>query len=382
MIELYLTLVDSDKNRDKLSELYDKYRSEIQPEADKICQVGGLFIIGTERHESRRIDNQLRGRSGRQGDPGESRFFLSLEDDLMRLFGSERIIGMVDRLGLDDDQPIEASILSNSIENAQKQLENNNFNRRKNVLTYDDVMNQQRKIIYEQRKEVLDGADLHEKIMGMMDETIEQAVMQNMNPETPEEWNFDALRSRFFGTLCTKDDFRYSDEDLESITPDDVLEMLTERAEKLYDEKEKQFGSDQLREVERVILLKNVDSKWMDHLDAMDDLKESIGLNVYAQRNPVTEYRIQSADLFDAMIASIREDTVRMLLSAMPVSQNGPIKRVEVAKVTGEGFAGGPAPKKKPTVVKKAAQVGRNDPCPCGSGKKYKKCCGINADAE
>ena len=363
-------------------ELYDKYRSEIQPEADKICQVGGLFIIGTERHESRRIDNQLRGRSGRQGDPGESRFFLSLEDDLMRLFGSERIIGMVDRLGLDDDQPIEASILSNSIENAQKQLENNNFNRRKNVLTYDDVMNQQRKIIYEQRKEVLDGADLHEKIMGMMDETIEQAVMQNMNPETPEEWNFDALRSRFFGTLCTKDDFRYSDEDLESITPDDVLEMLTERAEKLYDEKEKQFGSDQLREVERVILLKNVDSKWMDHLDAMDDLKESIGLNVYAQRNPVTEYRIQSADLFDAMIASIREDTVRMLLSAMPVSQNGPIKRVEVAKVTGEGFAGGPAPKKKPTVVKKAAQVGRNDPCPCGSGKKYKKCCGINADAE
>ena len=367
--------------RKVFKELFEKYRKQIEPEAKKICELGGLFIIGTERHESRRIDNQLRGRSGRQGDPGESRFFLSLDDDLMRLFGSERIMNMVERLGLDEDQPIEASILSNSIENAQKQLEDNNFNRRKNVLMYDDVMNQQRTIIYDQRKEVLDGADLHEKIIDMIKQTVSQAVLTHMNPETPDSWDFDGLRTYFYGTLCCDGDFRYTDAEQNGITTEYITDMLTERALKLYEKKESEFGTEQFREVERVLLLKNVDSKWMNHLEAMDDLKESVGLNAYAQRNPINEYRIQGADLFDEMISSIREDTVRAILSVVPAEKR-PIRRVEVAKITGEGFAGGPAPKKRVVVVKKSEKVGRNDPCPCGSGKKYKKCCGMNANNE
>ncbi len=355
--------------------LFEKYKKEIEPEAQKIREAGGLFIIGTERHESRRIDNQLRGRSGRQGDPGESRFFLSLEDDLMRLFGSERILGMVERLGLEENQPIEARILSNSIEDAQKRLEDNNFSRRKHVLSYDDIMNQQRALIYRQRREVLDGVDLKDTITEMIQSVIEGQVAQNLNPATPEDWNFDAIRTYFMGTLCKEDDFRY-DEDT-AVSPDEITEMLLDRAKALYAEKESIFGMEQMREIERVVLLRNVDSKWMEHLDAMEDLKGSIGLNAYAQRNPISEYRILSADLFDEMNASIREDTVRMLLSVQQRRQE--IKRVEVAKVKSEGFAGsGEAVKKKPVVIKKAERVGRNDPCPCGSGKKYKKCCGAN----
>ncbi len=361
-------------------ELYEKYRVEIEPEAEKIKAAGGLFIIGTERHESRRIDNQLRGRSGRQGDPGESRFFLSLEDDLMRLFGSERIIGMVERLGLEEDQPIEARLLSNSIETAQKQLEGNNFARRKNVISYDDIMNQQRTIIYKQRKDVLDGVDLKEKMLGMIEDVVTDKVGICINPETPEEWSFDELKSYFRGTLCTDSDFNYTEDELKNVTPGEVEDMLLKRAEKLYAEKEAEFGSEQLREIERVVLLRNVDAKWMEHLDAMDDLKGSVGLNAYAQRNPISEYRIASADMFDEMIASIREDTVRMLLSVQQRKQE--IKRVEVAKVTNEGFVGGEPVKKKPVVLKKSEKVGRNDPCPCGSGKKYKKCCGANDTAE
>ena len=354
-------------------ELFNKYKEQIAPEAKKICELGGLFIIGTERHESRRIDNQLRGRSGRQGDPGESRFFLALDDDLMRLFGSERILGMVERLGLEDDQPIEARILSNSIENAQKQLEDNNFARRKNVLTYDDVMNQQRTVIYKQRMEVLDGMDLHDEILGMIDRTINEAVDANLSAEDPEHWNFDELRNRFFGLLCSNDDFRYTEEELNGISIEYIKDLLLDRAHKLYDSKEELFGHDQLREIERVILLRNVDSKWMEQLDAMDDLKNSIGLNAYAQRNPINEYRIAGADMFDAMIAEIREDTVRMLLSVRPKEKTA--QRVSVAKVTGEGFSGAPV-KKRTVVVNKSKKIGRNDPCPCGSGKKYKKCCG------
>ena len=357
-------------------ELFDKYKREIEPEAEKIKAAGGLFIIGTERHESRRIDNQLRGRSGRQGDPGESRFFLSLDDDLMRLFGSERILGMVERLGLEDDQPIEAKILSNSIENAQKQLEDNNFARRKNVLSYDDVMNQQRTVIYKQRREVLDGCDLHDKMSDMISTVVADEVHLCVNPEAPHDWKFDELRNYFLGTLCNDNDFRYTDEELQNVVPADIQEELEKRAQALYAEKEKIFGSEQMREIERVLLLRNVDEKWMDHLEAMEDLKGSIGLNAYAQRNPISEYRIAAADMFDAMIASIREDTVRMLLSVQPRRQE--IKRVEVAKVTGESFEGAGPVKKKPVVLKKAQKVGRNDPCPCGSGKKYKKCCGIN----
>ena len=357
-------------------ELFDRYKREIEPEAEKIKAAGGLFIIGTERHESRRIDNQLRGRSGRQGDPGESRFFLSLDDDLMRLFGSERILGMVERLGLEDDQPIEARILSNSIENAQKQLEDNNFARRKNVLSYDDVMNQQRTVIYKQRREVLDGCDLHDKMTDMITTVVDDEVNLCVNPEAPNDWKFDELRNYFLGTLCSDGDFRYTDEELSNVVPDDIKEELEKRAERLYAEKEKIFGTEQMREIERVLLLRNVDEKWMDHLEAMEDLKGSVGLNAYAQRNPISEYRIAAADMFDAMIASIREDTVRMLLSVQPRRQE--IKRVEVAKVTGASFEGAGPIKKKPVVLKKAQKVGRNDPCPCGSGKKYKKCCGIN----
>ena len=357
--------------------LFDKYKQEIEPEAKKIREAGGLFIIGTERHESRRIDNQLRGRSGRQGDPGESRFFLSLDDDLMRLFGSERILGMVERLGLEDDQPIEARILSNSIEDAQRRLEDNNFARRKHVISYDDIMNQQRSLIYQQRREVLDGHDMKDQIISMVDSVIESQVATCLNPATPNDWDFNALRNYFMGTLCSDSDFRYTDEEAENVSPSDVEEMLKERAANLYAEKERLFGEEQMREIERVVLLRNVDAKWMDHLDAMEDLKGSVGLNAYAQRNPISEYRILSADLFDEMTALIREDTVRMILSVQPRKQE--IKRVEVAKVTNEGFVGSGEPvKKKPVVLKKAERVGRNDPCPCGSGKKYKKCCGIN----
>ncbi len=356
-------------------QLFDKYKKEIEPEAEQIKAAGGLFIIGTERHESRRIDNQLRGRSGRQGDPGESKFFLSFEDELMRLFGSDRILGMVERLGLEDDQPISASILSNSIEDAQKRLEGNNFARRKHVLAYDDIMNQQRTIIYDQRREVLDGADMHDKIKAMIEQVIEEKVSLCLDPEHPENWSFDELKTYFMGTLCSPNDFDYTDEQMSDLSSDEVEELLLDRAEKLYSEKEEIFGSEQMREIERVILLQNVDSKWMEHLDAMDDLKGGIGLNAYAQRNPISEYRIASADMFDEMTASIREDTVRMILSVQPRRE---IKRVEVAKVTNEGFAGSGEPvKKKPVVIKKAERVGRNDPCPCGSGKKYKKCCGM-----
>jgi len=378
--------------RQVFRELYEKYQTEIKPEAEKVCAAGGLFVIGTERHESRRIDNQLRGRSGRQGDPGESRFFLSLEDDLMRLFGSERIIGMVVRLGLKDDEPIDAKILSGSIESAQKRLEDNNFERRKNVLAYDDVMNQQRSLIYKQRGEVLDGGDMSEKLRNMMQETIEETVAQYLHEEDSSIWDVDGLRNRYMGLLCSENDFRVlsgsPDESRESIRS-----TLLERAEKLYKFKEDLFGAEQFREVERVVLLRNVDQKWMAHLEAMDSLMESIGLQAYAQRNPISEYRIQGADLFDEMIREIRDDTVRMLLSVMPKAQA--VKRVQVIRETGDNSAsvpargpvmqrtGSPQAKQLPakamvnggTVINKN-KVGRNDPCPCGSGKKYKKCCG------
>ncbi len=363
------------------NDLFKKYKEQIAPEAKKICELGGLFIVGTERHESRRIDNQLRGRSGRQGDPGESRFYLSFEDDLMRLFGSERILGMVEKLGLEEDQQIDAQILSNSLENAQKKLESINFERRKHVLTYDDVMNQQRAVIYTQRQEVLDGNDLKPKIQKMMTQTIEHAVHSFTTAEVADDWNYDGLRTYFFGTLCRAEDFHYTSDEFNMLKREDLVKVLQERCDALYAAKEEQFGSEQMREIERVVLLKNVDSKWMDHLDAMDELKGNIRLQAYAHRNPVTEFRLQSGDMFDEMIASIREDTTRTLLSIIPRADQE-IKREKVAKATSEGFEGGetvssntaaPAPRKAD-----GTKVGRNDPCPCGSGKKYKKCCGFN----
>ena len=365
-------------------ELYKKYQDEIKPEAKKVCDAGGLFVIGTERHESRRIDNQLRGRSGRQGDPGESRFFLSFEDDLMRLFGSERVIGIVDRLGLGEDDPIDAKILSNTIENAQKRLEGDNFNRRKQVLEYDDVMNQQRSLIYSQRKEVLDGEDISDKIKQMITSTISDTVDAYTAGEDSSTWDIEAIRQKYFGLICTEDDFKD-----DGVTPEEIKKTLLDRAMELYHDKEENvFGPEQMREVERAVLLRNVDMKWMDHLEAMDSLMETVGLQAYAQRKPIAEYRIAGADLFDEMVTMIRDDTARMILSVMPASKQ--IKRVEVAKPVREGFAGAPAaapsaagpvakpqqPPVKSTPIRAAKKVGRNDPCPCGSGKKYKNCCG------
>lgn len=373
--------------RKTFRELYTKYKAQIEPEAKKVKEAGGLFILGTERHESRRIDNQLRGRSGRQGDPGESRFYISLEDDLMRLFGSDRILNVVDKLGLEDDTPINARILSNSIETAQKRIEDNNFKRRKNVLTYDDVMNQQRNIIYKQRQAVLNGEDLSLTILGMIKATIEESVNAVTVNENPAEWNFDTLRSQYLGFLCHEDDFRYSDDDKKHLKKDEIADMLSNRAEGLYKEKEELFGAERFREVERAVLLQNVDRMWMEHIDAMEDLKESVGLQAYAQRDPINEYRIRGADMFDAMVADIRERTVRMMLSIRPVSENKQVRRVQVAKPLIEGFEGGRVPQKKltrqgPAPIRSVKRPGPNDPCPCGSGKKFKKCCGAGSGAE
>ncbi|MBR2474273.1 MAG: preprotein translocase subunit SecA [Clostridia bacterium] len=352
-------------------ELYERHKAVIEPLAEQVKEAGGLFIVGTERHESRRIDNQLRGRAGRQGDPGESRFFIALEDDLMRLFGSERVIGMVQKLGIGDDA-IEAGILSGAIEKAQRQLEGHNFQRRKNVLSYDDIMNEQRKIIYKQRDEVLDGADLSEKIKGMIESTIKGAVSELLPEDEREAWRLDELRARFLGLLCGINDFKYSEEELEEIEPSDIEAELLNRAEKLYNQKQELFGEN-LKEVERVILLKNVDSKWIDHIDAVDDIKGGIGLHAYAQRNPINEFRIVSADMFDEMINDIKVSTVKQLLSAVPAAT---IERREVAKVTGDNFTDpSKAEKKRPTVNKQNG-VAKNAPCPCGSGKKFKRCCG------
>lgn len=345
------------------------FKEEIAPEAEKVRAAGGLFILGTERHESRRIDNQLRGRAGRQGDPGESRFFLSLEDDLLRLFGSDRIKGMVERLGLPDDQPIDAKILSGTIENAQKRLEGENFNRRKNVLDYDDVMNQQRNIIYGERRRVLDGEDISETIKKMIDSSIADGIAASVDGESGK-LSLEAVRKNLFW-LVAPDDFSEGEPSAENVSS-----FLAERAHSVYEKQQEIFGEN-IRELERVALLRSVDKHWMEHLDAMDDLRGGIGLAAYAQRNPLNEYRIAAGDMFDSMIDEIRVDTVRMVLFSRPVQQ---IKRVQLAKQQQAAAAavGGETDKKRPVVKKTSEKVGRNDPCPCGSGKKYKKCCGAD----
>ena len=367
--------------------LYRKYKEEIAPEAEKVKEAGGLFILGTERHESRRIDNQLRGRSGRQGDPGESRFFLSLQDDLMRLFGSERVEGVINALGIDEDTPIDAKILSNTIEGAQKRIEDQNFKRRKYVLSYDDVMNQQRTVIYKQRREVLDGEDVSEKIKSMIRTTIGETVERATSGEEPSDWNFGVIRNEYNGLLCSDEDFRYTAEELPKLQRKDLIDELCRRAETLYASKEALFGAEAFREVERAVLLQSVDRSWMEHIEAMDALKESINLQSYAQRDPVVEYRMQGADMFDEMVNEIRDRTVRMILAIFPKAPE--VSRVEVAKPITAGFEGAPGSSKTRVTVKKTSEpkgtpvvkgqkVGRNDPCPCGSGKKYKKCCGAN----
>ena len=351
-------------------ELYAHYRREIEPEAERVRAAGGLFILGTERHESRRIDNQLRGRSGRQGDPGESRFYLSLEDDLMRLFGADRIGNLVARLGLDENTPINAGILSGSIESAQGRIEAQNFGRRKSVLEYDDVMNQQRTLIYKQRRDVLDGEDLSETITGMITDSIAASVAALTAGDEPR---LDELRQKYLGWLTTPTSFTAGNE-----TPEEITEALTERAMSLYREKETLFGRERLREIERIILLRNVDSRWMEHIDAMDELKGLVGLNSYAQRSPIAEYRLIGADMFDDMIEEIREGTVRTLLTAVPASQ--PMQRVQLARPTVAALAGQkPTPSRpaSPTPARRDKRIDRNAPCPCGSGKKYKNCCGL-----
>ncbi len=349
-----------------------KYKDEIKEEADKVRAVGGLFILGTERHESRRIDNQLRGRAGRQGDPGETRFFLSLEDDIMRLFGSERVMGMMEKLGVDEDTPIEQKMLSGAIENAQRQVESRNFQSRKSVLEYDDVMNTQRKVIYEQRRQVLDGEDLAQNIQNMIRSVITSALEGHMGEQknmNAESW--EAAVHPFRGVFLRGDELRYADEDLASLSLEDLTEQVCQRAYDVYAQKEAAYTAPIMRELERVIMLRVVDEYWMDHIDAMQELRQGIGLRAYGQTDPVVEYKREGYEMFEAMVAAIQEETVRRLF-LVRIQPNATVQRERVAKVTGESGGGDGTVAKKP--VKKTMKIGRNDPCPCGSGKKWKKC--------
>ncbi len=358
--------------RKRFEELKAGFEKEINVEAERVRNAGGLFILGTERHESRRIDNQLRGRAGRQGDPGESRFFLSMQDDLMRLFGADRILGVVDALKMPEDQPIDASILSNSIENAQKRIEGGNADRRERVLQYDDVMNIQRERIYKDRRAVLDGDDISDKIKKMIENYIEEVVDSCTQSDVPDDWFFDGLRNSFRNTLCDDTDFRYSQSELADLTPEDIKDLLNKRADEVLKKQEELFTPEVFREVERAVLLRNVDMNWVEHIDAMDDLKDSVGLNAYAQRNPVTEYKIQGEAMYNEMVSSICAGTARLILSVKP--RENAVERKQVLNGNAAMQTDGKQ-KVKPTPVKKAEKVGPNDPCPCGSGRKYKKCC-------
>ena len=355
--------------RKTFQELEAKYKSEIKEEADKVREAGGLFILGTERHDSRRIDNQLRGRSGRQGDPGESQFYLSCEDDLMRLFGGERMQMMMGRLSDDENMPIESKMISRTVESSQKKVEGRNFGIRKNTLQYDDVMNRQRQLIYQQRDQVLDGIDLSDKILSMLDTNIEENVKNYFAGDNKADWNVEGLKEKYKGWLTTDDDF----EDSELLSVDEAIEMLTERGHKVLEEKRGLLGDEMFQDFERMVLLRNVDTLWMDHIDAMDDLKQGIGLRAYAQQDPVVAFRMESYDMFDEMTATIRENTVRMMLTFMP-RRHEDVERKAVAKVTATSSGGDDTVKSSP--VRKGKKIGPNDPCPCGSGKKYKKCCG------
>ena len=351
-------------------DLYKRFKEEIAPRAEEAKNAGGLYIIGTERHESRRIDNQLRGRSGRQGDPGETRFYISLEDDLMRLFGGDRLQSLMDTLKIEEDMPIDAKLISSSIESAQRKVEGRNFEMRKNVLKFDDVMNKQREIIYGQRSKVLEGEDLKEDIAKMREESVRKTVDTYLaSDEDRENWNLGGLRDYYRGWLLTDGDLRYSDEEFAKLTKEDVYNAVLERMEGLYAFREKEFGEENMRELERVCLLRNVDLKWMDHIDDMSDLKQGMYLRGYGQHDPVVEYRIEGFEMFDSMIEAIREDTVKMLLTVRRRAEEP--KREQVAVPMEAGGDG--TVQQRPAAKKK---VGRNDPCPCGSGKKYKHCCG------
>ena len=358
--------------RKRFEELCEEFTPEVKREAEIVRNAGGLFIIGTERHESRRIDNQLRGRAGRQGDPGASRFFLSLEDDLMRIFGGDRVQNLMDSLGLDEDVPIENKLITNTIESAQKKLEASNFAIRKQVLQYDDVMNQQREIIYKQRQMVLDGEDISGKLHEMMRQAIDDACTNYLNGETADDWDFAGLRRHFMNWLCLPTDFNYTTEQLGDLTKEGIADELYKRGMDILTAKEKRYGAKTMRELERICLLRNVDSKWMEHIDNMDQLKQGMGLRGYGQHDPVVEYRIEGFAMFDEMIASIREDAVHMLLTIETRQQNAEPKREQIAKPTGDN-APGDTGAKAPAPVR-VTKIGRNDSCPCGSGLKWKKC--------
>ena len=358
--------------RKMFSQAEAKHKEELAPEAEKVREAGGLFILGTERHESRRIDNQLRGRSGRQGDPGESRFYLSMEDDIMRLFGTERMQNMMETLKIDDDTPIDAKILSGAIENAQKKVESKNFQARKNTLEYDDVMNVQREVIYKQRRQVLDGENMGQFIRNMIHRWIDTSIHGHLgeNKHLSAE-SYQLATEPFRGLFFPPDQFQYTDEDLAKQSPDALVEELNQAALAVYDAKEAALGDELMRELERVMMLRVVDEYWMDHIDAMEELKKGIQLRAYAQTNPVDAYKKEGFEMFEAMIQAIQEETIRRIILARV--QTNEVRRERVAKVTGE--SGGSEEPQKKAPVRKSIKIGPNDPCPCGSGKKYKKCC-------
>ena len=359
------------------TELKNKFKVEVQEEAVKVVEAGGLFIIGTERHESRRIDNQLRGRSGRQGDTGESRFFLSFDDSLIRLFSGERMQRMMTTLGFSDDEAIENKMVTNAIERAQKGIEGRNFEIRKNVLQYDDVMNKQREIIYAQRAKVLNGEDINKYIMKMMDETIENTVYSYLpSGIEPEHWNLTGLKDYFLGWLTSNEDFKFEQEALEELKNTQIVDELKTRAHDIYTQKEQQFGADIMRELERSSLLRNVDEKWIEHIDAMHELKRGIHLRSYAQRDPVVEYRLEGFEMFDSMIAAIQEDTVKMLLMVRPVKEINLMHAISQTNAAAQEAAKAAQSQEGSPLNVDIKKVGRNDPCPCGSGLKYKNCHG------
>ena len=354
------------KARHEFAELFASFKAEIAPEAEQVKSVGGLFIIGTERHESRRIDNQLRGRAGRQGDPGCTRFYVSMEDDLMRLFGGERMTAIMNTLNVDENTPLQNGMLSRSIESAQGRIEARNFAIRKTVLEYDDVMNRQRELIYKQRNQVLDGEDIQETVKKMISGFIASEVEAQCGDELAENWNLEALRQTFGGWLLGEEDLVYTTDDLNTLQVSDITELITKKAEALYAAREEEFGSEVMRELERVMLLKSVDTNWMEHIDAMDQLKQGINLRAYGQHNPVVEYRNEGYDMFAAMTDAIREQTAKRVLTVR-IRKDEEVKREKVAEEVSAGA---------PNTVKGKGAVSKNAFCPCGSGKKYKRCCG------
>lgn len=370
------------KAREEYRKLVEHFTEQSKEEAEEVRQAGGLYIIGTERHESRRIDNQLRGRAGRQGDPGESRFYISLEDDLMRLFGGERIAAIMGRLNIDENTPIENNMLTNTIEGAQRKVEARNFATRKNVLQYDDVMNRQRELIYKQRDQVLDGDNVKDEITKMMHQSVEDTVDAFLpDSETREEWNIVGLRDNYMGWLLTEEDLQYSEDELKTISKDDIKAELVQKVDDLSASREEMFGEQVTRELERVVMLKCVDVQWMDHIDAMEQLKRGIHLRGYAQRDPVVEYRNEGYDMFDQMIANIRDDTTRLLLSAkiqVIDEREAPKEMIEAGAEAAVKISNPDEEEENASAKSTSEKVGRNDPCPCGSGKKYKKCCGAD----